>query len=139
MEQEKNLSRLSDGITCEIPYKFPSLNSYINACRINRYAGAKMKAEVEHDISWFVKDLPRFENPVEIDFHWLEGNKKRDLDNCAFAKKFILDALVKCGKLKDDNRRCVQGFRDRFSYGNEFKVILTITEVNNEGKTDNGI
>lgn len=139
MEQEKNLSRLSDGITCEIPLKLPSLNEYIRSCRSNRYAGAKMKADVENNISVFIARLPRFENPVEIDFHWIEGNKKRDLDNCAFAKKFILDALVKCGKLKDDNRRCVQGFRDRFSYGNEFKVILTITEVNNEGKTNNGI
>ena len=126
---EKNLSRLSDGITCEIPYKFPSLNAYINACRINRYAGAKMKAEVEHDISWFVKDLPRFKNPVEIHFHWIEGNKRRDLDNICFAKKFILDAMVKCGKLKDDNRKCVTAFTDSFSYGNETKVILEIEEV----------
>ena len=139
MEQEKNLSRFSDGITCEIPLKLPSLNEYIRSCRSNRYAGAKIKADVENNISVFIARLPRFENPVEIDFHWIEGNKKRDLDNCAFAKKFILDALVKCGKLKDDNRRYVQGFRDTFAYGDDFKVILTITEVNNEGKTDNGI
>ena len=139
MEQDKSSCGYSSRITCEIPYKFPSLNSYINACRINRYAGAKMKADVERDISWFLKDLPRFENPVEIHFHWIEGNKRRDLDNSCFAKKFILDALVKCGKLKDDNRRYVQGFRDTFAYGDDFKVILTITEVSNEGKTNNGI
>lgn len=135
----KNLSRLSDEIICEIPLKLPSLNEYIRSCRSNRYAGAKMKADVERDISWFIKDLPRFENPVEIHFHWIEGNKRRDLDNSCFAKKFILDALVKCGKLKDDNRRYVQGFRDTFAYGDDFKVILTITEVSNEGKTNNGI
>ena len=36
----------------EIPEKLPSLNEYINACRSNRYAGAKMKREVEDTISW---------------------------------------------------------------------------------------
>ena len=112
----------------EIPEKLPSLNEYINACRSNRYAGAKMKREVEDTISWYIQRLPRFSGPVSIDFHWVEKNKKRDLDNVAFAKKFILDALVKCGKLKDDNRNCVVGFMDTFEYGNKTKVIMDIRE-----------
>ena len=30
-----------------IEAKLPSLNDYINACRINRFAGAKFKRDVE--------------------------------------------------------------------------------------------
>ena len=112
----------------EIPEKLPSLNEYINACRSNRYAGAKMKRDVEDILSWYIQRLPRFSGPVFISFHWIEKTKRRDLDNVAFAKKFILDALVKCGKLKDDNRNCVVGFEDSFEYGKENKVIVEIRE-----------
>jgi hypothetical protein len=37
--------------------------------------------------------------------------------------------MVKCEKLKDDNRNCVTGFTDTFEYGSETKVILDIEEV----------
>lgn len=113
----------------EIPMKLPSLNQYINECRKNKFAGAKMKKQIEDDIGWYINKLPKYENPVQIHFHWIEENKKRDLDNVSFAKKFILDSLVKAGKLKDDNRNCVTGFIDTFEYAKESKVIFKIKEV----------
>ena len=116
----------------EIPFKLPSLNQYINECRKNRYAGANMKKTVERDIEWYINQLPQYKNPIKIHFHWIEGNKKRDLDNVCFAKKFILDSMVKAGKLKDDNRNYVVGFEDTFEYGKETKVILEIKEAQDE-------
>lgn len=113
----------------EIPLRLPSLNNYINECRKNRYAGANMKRQTEEDIMWYINKLPRYKNPIQIHFHWIEENKKRDLDNVCFAKKFILDAMVKAGKLKDDNRNCVTGFTDTFEYAKESKVVLEIKEV----------
>ena len=113
----------------EIPYKLPSLNQYINECRKNRYAGASMKLKVENDLALYINSLPVFTKPIKIHFHWIEGNKRRDLDNVCFAKKFILDCMVKCGKLKDDNRNCVTNFIDTFEYGSETKVILDIEEI----------
>lgn len=88
-----------------------------------------MKKRIESNIACFIAKLPRFDRPINIHFRWIEGNKRRDLDNVAFGKKFILDALVKCGKMKDDNRKCVTGFIDTFEYGKETKVILYIDEV----------
>ena len=73
-------------IKIEIPLKLPSLNEYIRACRNNKYAGAKFKANIEEDIMWYINSLPKFERPVKINFTWIEGNKKRDIDNVAFAK-----------------------------------------------------
>lgn len=132
MEQEKIFEQSSEKAIYEIDMKLPSLNEYINECRLNRYAGAKMKADIESRIAVYLQDMPLFKNPIKIHFHWIEGNKRRDLDNICFAKKFILDAMVKCKKLKDDNRKCVTAFTDTFSYGKETKVILQIEEAKND-------
>lgn len=118
-----------------IDMKLPSLNEYVRACRANRYEASKYKKDIERDISIFLARLPQFERPVKIHFHWIEDSKRRDLDNVAFAKKFILDALVKSGKLKDDNRRYVTAFTDTFSYGKKAMVICEFTE---EGEGENG-
>ena len=119
-------------VTCEIPFRLPSLNEYINECRTNRFGASKFKKNIENDIGIFINHLPRFEKPVKIHFLWVEENKKRDLDNICFSKKFILDAMVKFGKLKDDNRKCVTAFTDTFAYAKDSKVILTIEEVEDE-------
>lgn len=111
-----------------IPLKLPSLNDYVRVCRTNKYQAASFKKNLEEQIGWFISPLPRFEKPIRIRFLWLEGNKKRDYDNVAFAKKFILDALVKYKKLPDDNRKYVVGFSDEFVYAKETKVILFIEE-----------
>ena len=116
-------------IRIEIPMKLPSLNDYINSCRGNRYAGATMKKEVEADIGWYINQLPKFSKPIKINFTWVEKNKKRDFDNICFAKKFILDALQKSGKLENDNRKWVTGFTDSFELGEDYKVILEIEEI----------
>ena len=113
---------------CVIPLKLPSLNDYIAACRQNAYKGAKMKRETEREIGFFVRRLRKYECPVTIRFLWIEKTAKRDLDNVAFAKKFILDAMVKNGKLPDDGQKWVKGFEDRFAHGDENKVILEVME-----------
>lgn len=115
-------------IKIEIPMKLPSLNDYIKACRTNKFAGSSMKKNVQSDIGYFINQLPEFDKPVRINFTWIEANKKRDLDNIAFAKKFILDAMQECGKLENDNRKWVTGFSDSFGYGDDYKVILEIEE-----------
>lgn len=112
----------------EIPMKLPSLNTYINECRKNRFAGAKFKNDLEKDIQLFLVSLPKIEKPIKIEFEWVEENKKRDIDNLSFSKKFILDAMVKCGVISNDNRKHVTSFTDTFSYGAQAKVILTIIE-----------
>lgn len=115
----------------EIPYKFPSFNDYTVACRgVSYYRGAAMKRRVQKAIAPYIMQLPVFEKPVVIDFHWIEGNNRRDYDNIAFAKKFILDAMVEGGRLKDDNRKFVVGFSDTFGYEKGiFKLVMVIREA----------
>ena len=129
METEKHSSRYSGNPICEIRMKLPSLNDYTKICRANKYQAGKFKKDIERDIGMFLNRLPKFIYPVRIHFHWVEMNGRRDLDNIAFAKKFILDAMVKRGKLIDDSRRYVVGFTDTFEIGKEYKVRLEIEEV----------
>ena len=119
-----------------INLKLPSLNDYIRACRSNKYLGASLKKGIEAQIMPYIIHLKRAEGPVEIEFHWVEATRRRDLDNVAFAKKFILDALVKYGKLADDNRKCVTAFRDYFDIGKETYVEIKMEEIDGGTKND---
>ena len=109
------------------------LNSYTKANRSNRYAGAKMKKDMERIIGWCIKQQLQgvhYSAPVKIDFTWIEPNRKRDLDNIAFAKKFILDALVKNGILESDGWKGVCGFTDSFKVNKQRpRVEVEINEV----------
>ena len=115
--------------TVVVPLKLLSLNEYVNLCRGNRFAAARYKEDIEKAITKYLSNLPKFNNPIHISFIWVEANKRRDLDNICYAKKHILDALVKSGKLKDDSRKYVVGFTDSFQYANTFQVILEIKEM----------
>lgn len=113
----------------EIPFKLPSCNQYINECRRNKYAGAKMKKDIQEQIGIYIKQIPKIDKPVKINFTWIEDNKRRDLDGICFAKKFILDALVQAGVLADDNRKIVTNFTDSFEYADKSKVIVELEEI----------
>ena len=116
-EEEYNTVRQSKKkATLTIGGILPNLNDYIGACRSNRFAGAKMKKDVERLIACFIKTQlkTQFKGSVSLAFRWYEPNRKRDLDNICFAKKFILDALVTNGIIEADGWRCVTGFTDEF-------------------------
>ena len=116
----------------EINEKLPSLNEYTKACRTNKFIGAKMKEDTENIIWIYIKQqlkCNKIKVPVKIHFTWMEKNKKRDLDNICFAKKFILDAMVKANVLEDDKQNYVVGFTDTFMYGESNKVRVEIEEI----------
>lgn len=106
--------------------KLPGANDYINACRRNRYAGAKLKEDTERLICMQICDRKPVDRAVRLRFTWHEGNRRRDKDNVAFAKKFILDALQKCGVLPNDNNLYIEGFEDVFEYGGDYGVEVMI-------------
>lgn len=106
--------------------KLPSMNDFIDACRSNAYKGAHLKKTYEQGIMWQVGRLKKISEPIKIIFIWHEQTKRRDKDNVAAGKKFILDALQKAGKIPNDNNRYIIGFEDIFRYGQEQGVELMI-------------
>jgi Holliday junction resolvase RusA-like endonuclease len=107
-----------------VPGRLPGLNEYTNQNRKNRYAGATMKGDVESLISLYIPNWDQYTVPVRLEFHWYEPKSNRDCDNIAFAKKFILDALVNKGVLKNDNQKWVKGFSDHFYVDKENPRIV---------------
>lgn len=90
--------------------RLDGLNEYVLANRSNKYAGNEMKHRNENLISMYIRQfkVKRVDKyPVKLKIVWYEANKKRDIDNITFATKFIQDALVKSGILKNDNQSCV--------------------------------
>ena len=116
----------------EVNKRLMGLNEYTKYNRTNKYAGAEAKKkEQQYIINCIKQQLGniKIDKPVIGHFTWIEENKRRDLDNICFAKKFILDALVEMKVLKDDNRKIVISFVDEFKYSNKSKVIVELEEI----------
>jgi Holliday junction resolvase RusA-like endonuclease len=117
----------------KIDGNFIGLNEYVNACRYSKYAGAKMKRDAEEKamLSIVISGMKPVETyPVKINFLWVERTKKRDLDNVAWAKKVILDALVAQRILVDDGQKYVIGFTDELATDSQNpRIEVEIKEV----------
>lgn len=116
----------------EIDKRLMGLNEYTKYNRANKYMGASAKKNEQAYIIWCIREQLgniKIDKPVIGHFTWIEENKRRDLDNICFAKKFILDALVQAGILQDDNRKIVTNFTDSFEYSNKSRVIVELEEI----------
>ena len=119
-------------VTFTIYGRLDGLNDYTKACRTNRYAGAKMKERNEASVcnALFVYGVPKVKGKVHITYKWYEKNMRRDLDNVAFAKKFIQDALVSDGVLEGDSWQHIVGFTDEFYIDKDNpRIEVIISEV----------
>ncbi|RKZ11047.1 hypothetical protein DRQ25_00885 [Candidatus Fermentibacteria bacterium] len=93
------------------------LNTYTKKNRSSKFAGSKIKKEETDRVALEAKAArikPVVNYPVFIQYRWYSKDRRKDIDNVAFAKKFINDGLVVAGVLKDDSRKCVRGFSDYF-------------------------
>jgi Holliday junction resolvase RusA-like endonuclease len=97
-----------------IPGELTDLNTYVDAERANKYAAANIKKINTDLVTYLTKKLTPINIPVEVVITWVTKNEMKDPDNVAFAKKFILDGLVKSGVLKNDGRKQIKGFRDKY-------------------------
>lgn len=115
--------------------RLPSLNDYILACRSDKYKGAQFKSDVENRIMfWITKAkqagtlrVPAF--PIGVVFEWHEKTRRRDADNIAGAKKFILDAMQRAGILPNDSRKYVDNFTDLIVDDGQDYVQVYLQEV----------
>lgn len=97
--------------------RLDGLNEYTTANRTVSYKGAKMKHKNEKHVSSFISYKMRnmdLKYPISLKFCWYEKNRKRDPDNICFAKKFILDAMVKSHVLPNDSQKYIKEFHDLF-------------------------
>ena len=115
--------------------RLAGLNEYIDATRRNKYLGATMKRIEQAKVGKCIPSASStFLNAVHIRFCWYEKDKRRDIDNISFAKKFILDALVDAGVLKNDTQRWVVSCQDQvFPDAKNPRIEVTITDITTTG------
>lgn len=115
-----------------IPGRFPSLNEFY---RMNRWEQARVKRECDERVAWAAKAarVRPAVGRVMYSVTWHEANRKRDLDNVAFGKKFIQDGLVKAGVLRNDTGREIAGFADSFAYDPDDPRVVVDVYDESEG------
>lgn len=123
-------------VTYTIQGRLDGLNDYTRSCRTNAYKGADCKKKNQRICKystplWLRKKKLNF--PVIVEITWYEKNKRRDPDNVAFAKKFVLDSLVESGTFPGDGQRYVLGFIDHFRVDSKNpRIEITIHEDNDK-------
>lgn len=110
-----------------VPGPLPGMNEMIAAAKGNRGKGlayARMKKDWT-DRVWAIamstginKPGP-FQRRVALQFVWVEKDKRRDPDNVAAARKFVLDGLVNAGVIQGDGWRWISGWWDRWEVNAE--------------------
>lgn len=115
-----------------IGHRLPSLNDYVDVCRYNKYQANTFKRNVDSLIAYEIRSQLKslqIKKQVYVHLHFIEENKKRDIDNIYSASKYILDALVKMKVLKNDSPRYVKDIFYSHKYAKESKVIVEIEEI----------
>jgi len=120
----------------EIIYDFIFLNEYIaatNKATYNRNKGKpgynpanKIKRDTTNFVYYTMLNKPKIKCPARLKFIWLIKDKRRDLDNIAFAKKYILDGFVKAGIIPNDGLRYIIGFTDEFEISSQTGVRIEV-------------
>lgn len=113
--------------------KLYTCNEYILFCRSNKFLGAKIKKDTENKIVYEIKNQ-KIKNsiknpPIIITFKWIEKTRRRDKDNIAFSKKFILDAMQKAKIIENDNNNYILGFKDLFFYDKKIESNYVKIEI----------
>lgn len=109
------------------------LNAYIKALNSSRFTGNNIKQVETHRVAVEARlaSIGPVQNyPVHITYHWYSKDRRMDVDNVAFAKKFCNDGLVEAGVLENDGRKQVSGFSDKFYIDKHNpRVEVTITSA----------
>ena len=111
-----------------INHRFTSLNKYINAERRNRHIAAKIKKD-ETNIAYvsLIGKQP-IDTPCKLKFTWYIKDKRTDADNICFAKKYILDGMMKAELIENDSLQYITGFTDEFVIDKNERVEIEVYE-----------
>ena len=96
--------------------ELPDLNRIIEASKQHWAKYHQFKKQYTEFVALLAKTQlkPVMVYPVSISIDWHCKNERKDPDNIAHAKKYILDGLVEAGILKSDSFKCITEFQERF-------------------------
>jgi hypothetical protein len=130
-------------MTITIHGELCDLNTYIRAERSNRFRASKIKQEETERVAWETAGLGTITSyPVHITYTWYSKDNRMDIDNVAFAVKFIHDGLVEAGVLDGDGRKHIAGFShaafliDKTNPRVELTIEPSCPQVKDEGSVN---
>lgn len=117
-----------------IPGPMPGLNDVLESAKGAGGSGARYskgkRLWTEHVWAHAKQAGLRPMSRIRLRFEWRENHQRRDPDNVAAAKKFVLDGLVQAGVIKGDGWAYVEGWEDAFLLVKQRPgVSVTLTEV----------
>jgi Holliday junction resolvase RusA-like endonuclease len=110
-----------------IPGEMPGLNEIIKAAKAHYHAYNNMKKKNTDLVIVAASKLPHFPR-ARLDITWYCRSKRRDPDNIAAAKKFILDGLVRAGVLENDGWEQVVGWEERWEVDKDNPRVEVLIE-----------
>ena len=117
-----------------IPLELPTMNEMIAAAKKGRRGYqpySVMKKEYTNLCAMYTKKVIKkpIDNPIFLEITWYCKNKRKDMDNVASAKKFILDGLQQAGAIKNDGWKEISGWTEKFEIDkNNPRVEIIINE-----------
>lgn len=91
--------------------KLHGMNDIIGIARNNRYGSANAKKQQMDIVSSgaysFGLHKVKIEKKIDVEISFYEPNSRRDPDNIVSGMKFIFDALVNMGVIKDDSQKYI--------------------------------
>lgn len=116
----------------------PSLNEYTDDNRTHFHKGAKVKKNATRICQVYIQQainkglkLPKL--PMDIKFTWYVKNRRKDKDNIAFAKKFVLDGMIASKLIENDGWAQIGGFRDAFEVDKNERVEIELIGADEDG------
>ena len=116
----------------EIRGRLDGANEFIRAHNKGRKAGARCMRENKEVVIWAIKTahLKPMAGKVNIHYTWIEPNMRRDHSNIRFGDKFIEDALVDAGIIKDDGWSFVGEITDTYRVSRKNpRIIVRLEEA----------
>ncbi len=111
-----------------INYMPPNWNEYINLERKNFYAANNLKQKEKQIVRYSTIGKKYTGNyPIEITFRPYFKDRRQDLDNTRV--KGLLDGLVACGVLKNDNLKHIQKITLEPIFENKEGIEIEIKEI----------
>lgn len=112
-----------------IPGRLPSMNEIIKASKAHygQYSGMKNKFTNLVAMEARKQKIPVMKS-VDVQITWYCKNKRIDPDNTASGVKFLLDGLVKAGRLPDDGFKHIGGIRHLFEVDKQNERVEVVLE-----------
>lgn len=102
-----------------IPGRLPGENEIIAAAKSGRGRGnaySRLKKQWTDYVSLIISEANiKPMETISLIFVWTEQDRRRDKDNIAAAKKFILDGLQQAGVIDNDGWSQVATWQDQFA------------------------